>query len=141
MSASYSQQGPGLARTPHQAQLSGASRLRKMEWVVSGQGRFSGPETPRRHLVRDDKSMPGRPQTSSFCVALLLFFQKGIVYMGGGVVNESCPINPKCLIWGTDTKKVHCLSEIQISSYRSPSAYFFFISFAKPGNTLFFFLI
>ena len=55
--------------------------------------------------MRDDKSMPGRPQTSSFCVALLLFFQKGIVYTGGGVVNESCPINPKCLIWGTDTKK------------------------------------
>lgn len=105
MSASYSQQGPGLARTPHQAQLSGASRLRKMEWVVSGQGRFSGPETPRRHLVRNDKSMPGRPQTSSFCVALLLFFQKGIVYTGGGVVNEGCPIKPKMLDLGDRYKK------------------------------------
>ena len=87
MSSSHSQQGPGLARTPHRVQLSGAFRLsRKMVWVVSGQGCCSGPETPRRHLVRDDKSMPERPQTSSFCVALLFFFfffQKGIVCVRG----------------------------------------------------------
>lgn len=39
---------------------------------------------------------------------------------------------------GQIQKNVHCLSEIQILSCRSPSIYFFlfFISFAKSGNTL-----
>lgn len=55
--------------------------------------------------MRDDKPMPGRPQTSSFCVALLLFFQKGIVCTRGGVLNEGCPIKPKMLNLGDRYKK------------------------------------
>lgn len=44
------------------AALRGFRLSRKMAGVVLGQGRCSGPETPRRHLVRDDKSMPEGPQ-------------------------------------------------------------------------------
>lgn len=43
--------------------------------------------------MKDDKWKPERPQTSSFYVALLLFFfQKDNVCMGGGGLNEGYPI-------------------------------------------------
>lgn len=59
--------------------------------------------------MRDDKSMPERPQTSSFCVALLFFFfffsERHSVCTGGGVLNEGCPIKHKMLDLGDRYKK------------------------------------